>query len=235
MPRRLERGLVAADRANRLTDGRFDPRVLRDLEQLGYPGAALAEPGPGSWADADGRGPIRQATPGVVAVDEPVDLGGIGKGLALRWGTAIVERHGIDRFILEAGGDLVARGAGPDGGTWLIGNENPAMTTEPLVEMAIEHPAVATSSVRIRSWFHDGLPVHHLIDPRTRTPADGGLQAVTVLGPDGVGGGLVEDALPRRSRGDRARGAGAWSRGVVDHRGGRRRDDRSRPRPLGFR
>jgi FAD:protein FMN transferase len=185
VPRRLERALVAADRAHRMTDGRFDPRVLRDLEQIGYPGAPLAEMDPEPSRDADGRGPIlRRAAPGSVAVDEPVDLGGIGKGLALRWGTAIVERHGIDRFILEAGGDLVARGAGPDGGTWLVGIENPAVATEPLVGIAIEDAAVATSSVRVRSWVHDGRPVHHLVDPRTRAPADAGLQAVTVLGPD---------------------------------------------------
>ena len=38
---RLRRALAAADRAHRLTDGRFDPRVLADLDRLGYRGAPL--------------------------------------------------------------------------------------------------------------------------------------------------------------------------------------------------
>ena len=42
---RLRRALVAADRARRVTGGRFDPRVLVDLDRLGYRGAALDEPG----------------------------------------------------------------------------------------------------------------------------------------------------------------------------------------------
>ncbi len=48
----------------------------------------------------------------------------------------------------------------------------------------MEHGALATSSVRLRSWVTDGRRVHHLIDPRTGEPADGGLRAVTVHGPD---------------------------------------------------
>ncbi len=46
VPRRLERALVAADRAHRITDGRFDPRVLRDLDRLGYAGVPVAEARP---------------------------------------------------------------------------------------------------------------------------------------------------------------------------------------------
>lgn len=38
---RLRRALAAAWRAHHLTDGRFDPRVLGDLERLGYRGAPV--------------------------------------------------------------------------------------------------------------------------------------------------------------------------------------------------
>ena len=38
---RLRIALVAAERARRVTGGRFDPRVLDDLDQLGYRGAPL--------------------------------------------------------------------------------------------------------------------------------------------------------------------------------------------------
>ncbi len=181
IPWRLELALVAADRARRVTAGRFDPRVLRDLERLGYAGAPLeAMPGQPS-----GRSRIVcLVRRGEVEIDEPIDLGGIGKGLALRWAASIVERNGLDRFLLEAGGDLVGRGAGPDGGPWLVGIEDPAGGPDALAAIAVGQGAVATSSVRLRSWVQDGRPVHHLLDPRTGEPANGGLLAVTVHGPD---------------------------------------------------
>ena len=123
-----------------------------------------------------------------MAIDEPIDLGGIGKGLALRWAAAIVERNGVGGFLLEAGGDLVARGPGPVGGSWHVGIEDPGGGPDERAAIAIERGAVATSSVRLRSWVQDGRDVHHLLDPRTGEPANGGLTAVTVLGPgSGVG------------------------------------------------
>ena len=48
--RRLIQALVAADRAGRLTEGRFDARVLADLERLGYHGIDL---GPNAGPAAD--------------------------------------------------------------------------------------------------------------------------------------------------------------------------------------
>jgi thiamine biosynthesis lipoprotein len=216
VPRRLERALVAADRACRVTDGRFDPRVLRDLDRLGYRGATL---GPGAASPAGdlaaGTRVVERAGPARAAVSSPVDLGGIGKGITLRWAAALLERRGVTRFLLEAGGDLVARGPGPDGDPWLVGIEDPAGGHDPLGAIAVEDGAVATSSIRIRSWVHDGRTVHHLLDPRTGEPVESGLRAVTVFGPDPawaevwsktlfVGGG---SAIAGEARG---RGLAAW-------------------------
>ncbi len=212
IPWRLELALAAADRAHRVTAGRFDPRVLRDLVRLGYPGAPLeATPEPPS-----GRTRIvRLVRRGEVEIDEPIDLGGIGKGLALRWATTIVERNGLDRFLLEAGGDLVARGAGPDDGPWLVGIEDPAGGTDALAAIAVGQGAVATSSVRLRSWVQDGRPVHHLLDPRTGEPATGGLLAVTVHGPDPAWAEVWSKSLFIEGRTEivataRAHGLAAW-------------------------
>jgi thiamine biosynthesis lipoprotein len=90
----------------------------------------------------------------------------------------------VTRFLLEAGGDLVARGPGPDGDPWLVGIEDPAGGTDPLGAIVVEAGAVATSSVRLRSWIQDGRTVHHLLDPRTGEPVESGLRAVSVYGPD---------------------------------------------------
>lgn len=177
--RRLVRALVAARRAWRVTGGRFDPRVLADLDRLGYRGAEVGtSEGAGEvdrsrppkpdceWLCADSRSDR-------AAVETPVDLGGIGKGLALRWAGHLLERtlagagaaaagtatenprEARPGFLLEAGGDLVGRGGAPGGGPWLIGIDDPragTATTGPLAVIAIADGAAATSSVAVHRW-----------------------------------------------------------------------------------
>ncbi len=188
---RLYRLLAASERARRLTGGRFDPRVLADLERLGYRGAALppARPGaivpPGApeasvpWLKRD---PCRQA----VSLSVPVDSGGIGKGLALRWAWRAIEPDlGGRGALLEAGGDLVGLGPGPDGGAWLIGLEDPAGGSDPLAAVLLEQGALCSSSIAVTHWqARDGRAVHHLLDPQTGEPGGEGLRAVTVAASD---------------------------------------------------
>jgi thiamine biosynthesis lipoprotein len=222
--RRLERAIVAADRARRVTGGRFDSRVLVDLDRLGYRGAALppdvsrvagrADPGSG------GRGRIAcRVAPGRFRIDRPVDLGGIGKGLALRWAAARLDRRGVRSYLLEAGGDLLARGQGPDGGGWRVGIEDPAGGDVPLAVIAVEDLAVTTSSVGVSAWVVDGRPVHHLLDPATGQPGGDGLLAVTVTGRDPAWAEVWSKSLflaGRRGIAElaRARGLAAWWIGV---------------------
>lgn len=199
--RRLGRALAAADRAGRITDGRFDARVLTDLERLGYAGAKLGTPEELTGRPADPadrrtrieqrpRAPWLRADPrsSLVGVAKPIDLGGIGKGLALRWAWRRIQRAVIDRgggAMLEAGGDLVAGGPAPQPGPWVIAIEDPSGAAEPVATVAVAIGAVATSSILVNRWTAtDGRPVHHLVDPRTGQPGGAGLLAVTVAGSD---------------------------------------------------
>ena len=217
---RLRRALVAADRAHRVSAGRFDPRVLVDLDRLGYRGAQLRPVPPSDPPDAPGVG--RPSTGPVVerrgrhdvSIARPIDLGGIGKGLTLRWAADRLVRGGARDFLLEAGGDLVVRGLDPDGGRWQIGIEDPAGGDD-LAVIAISDVAVATSSIQVNRWSVDGRTVHHLLDPRTGEPAEGGLVAVTVAGPDPAWAEVWSKVLFVGGRttvaGEaRARGLAAW-------------------------
>jgi thiamine biosynthesis lipoprotein len=186
--RRLERAIAAADRARRLTDGRFDPRVLVDLDRLGYRGAELPATAFSAQAASpslprDDRIACRVAA-GRIRVDRPVDLGGIGKGLALRWAADRIDRCGVRSYLLEAGGDIVARGRGPDDGGWRVAIEDPVGGPAPVAVIDAEDLAVTTSSVGVNAWIVDGRPVHHLVDPATGQPGGDGLLAVTVAGRD---------------------------------------------------
>jgi thiamine biosynthesis lipoprotein len=208
--RRLRTALALVDRAGRVTGGRFDASILGTLERIGERGARLdAVPGTPLAVSP------RELTGRAHVPPVPLDMGGVGKGLALRWAAAaaMAELAPGTGLLLEAGGDLIAAGASPEGG-WPIGIEDPAAEpggvaagdtdgaadagadatggaadeaggAPPLVVLALSEGAVATSSVRVRNWIApDGRPVHHLVDPATREPARTGLLAVTVAHSD---------------------------------------------------
>lgn len=207
--RRLERAIVTADRARRVTGGRFDPRVLSDLDRLGYRGAPVPAV-PGAGAPMVWRG-----APGELHLDRPIDLGGIGKGLALRWTAARLDRRGLRSYLLEAGGDLFARGRGPDEAGWRIGIEDPTGKAGPLAVMSVVDLAVATSSVGVHAWTVDGRSVHHLVDPATGEPGGDGLLAVSVAAVDAAWAEVWSKSLFLAGRAGigvdaRARGVAAW-------------------------
>lgn len=180
-----------AHHAHLVTDGRFDPRVLRALVRDGYgesrqfsPTPVLAEPGIAAAADV--RPSWEPAFDGdrMLLGGQPIDLGGIGKGLAVRWAAEHLRGAGAG-FIVDAGGDIATGGISPDGGRWSIGIENPWNSNgEPVAVVDATDAAVATSSIRLRSWTHEGHVRHHLIDPRTGEPGGAGLVAVSVVAED---------------------------------------------------
>ena len=214
---RLRTALAMVHRAGRLTGGRFDARVLTTLERIGEHGAALDPRGERpsvAVANPDARFPA-------VVPDAPLDMGGVGKGLALRWAAAAATAAlpGDAGVMLEAGGDVVAAGI-PPGPGWLVGIEDPVADpgpdAPPIAVAALHDGAIATSSIRVRNWIGpDGRPVHHLIDPRTGEPARTGLVAVTVAGADPAWSEVWSKALFLAGRGAigdeaRSRGIAAW-------------------------
>ena len=194
VPRRCFDAVAEAHHAYQLTAGRFDPRILGDLVALGYGGTLPFDGGP---VVADGAvvrrrlalahwSPELRARAGMYAIrlgGLPIDLGGIGKGLAVRWAGALLANVGADHLI-EAGGDCLAAGRAPDGGPWHLGVEDPAGGSDPVAVLGLSDLAVTTSSIRVRHWTAAGRPVHHILDPRTGLPGGRGLRSVTVVGPD---------------------------------------------------
>lgn len=196
--------LEEAKRAHDITGGRFDPRVYSVLVGLGYDKTlpfgereVRLERGSssshvrkmGAW-----RPRFRYASNEVVLGDSPVDLGGIGKGLAVRWSSQALARATTD-FLIEAGGDCFCAGFASDGEPWKIGVEDPSNKDAPICVLALHDRAVTTSSIRLRRWAVDGEIVHHLIDPVTMKPGGHGLLAVTVVGSDPANAEVWSKAL----------------------------------------
>jgi len=220
VPPTLFLAIQEAYRAHQKTKGRFDPRVLRSLVGLGYDRslgfsgggvetatAGALRPPAGPWRPRFRGGPHPQLQIG----REPLDLGGIGKGLALRWACERLASD-LDDFLIDAGGDIACRGAGPEDDGWHVAVEDPRNGAWPLAVLALRDEACATSSVRLRRWRSGGRGVHHLVDPRSGKPGGAGLLAVTVIADDPVEAEVLTKALflaGRRGIGDEASRAGA--------------------------
>ena len=205
-PEALYSLVVEAVAAHERTAGMFDPRIHDRLVELGYDRsfhllppaqaepasrAEPASPGGCSRPVANPAGP--EWRPGSVPVlrlinlrGARIDLGGIGKGMAVRRAAHRL-RSAAANFLIDAGGDLYAAGSPPDTPGWRVGVESPWGSDRPVAVLEVSDKAVATSSVRIRNWKRGDRQVHHLIDPRTGEPGGDGLVAVTVIDADPVG------------------------------------------------
>jgi thiamine biosynthesis lipoprotein len=76
---------------------------------------------------------------------------------------------------------LRVAGHAPEGGRWSISIHDPFDDSRELMRVGLTEGAVATSSRVHRTWQRDGQPVHHVIDPRTGSPADIRTAAVTAI------------------------------------------------------
>ena len=176
----------AAFAAYKRTSGRFDPRVIGDLERLGYDTTFSAMR---SVLDVAGRSPRRgpwqprfsMVGSSINLGGSAIDLGGIAKGWAVDRAVELALRSG-GAGLVDLGGDGRASGPGAEGQPWSIGIEDPLGGSLPAATFAMVEGAYATSSTRIRQWSAAGRRVHHLIDPSTGEPGGAGLASVTVLG-----------------------------------------------------
>jgi thiamine biosynthesis lipoprotein len=171
--------------ASRRTGRLVNPLLLSQIEAAGY--TETIESVRGSVRQRAASAPcapdweIRLEPDGTVAIPlgTGVDLGGFAKG----WTVDLASERmaPADNWLINAGGDLLARGEGPDGGGWTVGVEDPFAPDRCVATLAVRNGAVATSSTMRRRWWTQEGDAHHLIDPRTGLPSETGLASVTVV------------------------------------------------------
>ncbi len=203
VPPVLARAIEEAHRAYLRTGGLFDPRILGDLVRLGYDrtlvfGAEEIDTlrPPGSRPPLDPWRPRFRGGrhPEIHLGGLPVDLGGIGKGLAVRWAAERL-RPDLGSFLIAAGGDCAAVGPGPEGRGWSVGIEDPSDASSVVAVLQLRDAACATSSLRVRHWRSGGKEVHHLLDPRTGEPGGAGLRSATAVALDPADAEVTSKAL----------------------------------------
>lgn len=146
-----------------LTGGAVNPLVGGSLDRLGYDHAYSLTPS-GPPVAAPPWSSVEWAPPHL-STSEPVaiDIGAAGKGCLVDSVADILLTAGVDRFTVDASGDMVHRGSAP-------------------IRVALEHPgdpdlaigvaelgdgALCASAVNRRVWGDD---LHHVLDARTGEP-----------------------------------------------------------------
>jgi len=117
--------------------------------------------------------------------DQYVDLSAIAKGYGVDALAGLLEEKGIDRFLVEIGGELRASGHKPNGEPWRLAIEAPVAGAERTAQtlISLDQGAVATSG-DYRNFFEEkGIRFSHTIDPRTGRPIRHRLASVTVIRP----------------------------------------------------
>ncbi len=121
-----------------------------------------------------------------------LDLGAVAKGYAAMQAAAVLADAGISRAVLSLGGNVQTLGEKADGTDWIVGVTDPFDTTATAATLSVSGSmAIVTSGGYQRFFEEDGTRYHHILDPETGCPANGGLASVTIVAQNG----LLADAM----------------------------------------
>ena len=122
---------------------------------------------------------LRQETGGFFDARAPVpgriDPSGLVKGWAVDRCGAILDESGARNYAVNAGGDMVLRGAALPDDRWRVGIQHPLVRDRIAKVVEANDLAVATSGAYARG--------DHVVDPHTAAPPAGVL-SVTITGPE---------------------------------------------------
>lgn len=114
-----------------------------------------------------------------------LDCGAIAKGYAVDRVARILESHGVKNYMVEIGGEVVAKGRNTDSKPWNIGITKPTdQQTEMQEIFSFSDVALATSG-NYRNYRTDahGHIYAHTIDPRLGRPVQQTLLSATIIAP----------------------------------------------------
>ena len=177
-------------RIGELTGGAFDVTVGPLVNAWGFgPGErtpSLADTELDRLRAAVGWGKIAVGDTTVTKLADGVycDLSAVAKGFGVDQAARALDAHGHQNYMVEIGGEVLARGVNGEGRAWRIGIEKPSEAGQGLQGVIeLDGMAMATSGDYRNFWEEDGVRYSHTIDPRTGRPVRHQLASVTVLEP----------------------------------------------------
>ncbi len=102
----------------------------------------------------------------------------------------MLERNGVENYLVEVGGEIVAKGNNPQNGKWHVSIDKPIISDGDIVHesaeiIAVSNQAIATSG-NYRNYKEDSLGNRyaHIINPKTGRPTTTDILSATVIAND---------------------------------------------------
>lgn len=170
------------------SDGAFEPTIKPLLRAWGFgPGSqGPKHPTADELAAAKARMGYQQLSMQgeqlCKAVALELDLNSIVAGYAIDQLGERLQAMGVERYLVEATGELKAQGLKPKAQPWRIAIEAPH-DNERVAQQVVTLDGIGVSnSGDYRNYYEeDGVRLSHTLDPRTEKPIDHHLASVTVL------------------------------------------------------
>ena len=114
-----------------------------------------------------------------------LDFNAIAQGYTSDLIGSYLESMGVQNYLVDVGGEIIARGGKPDGSAWVVGIEKPAANwdSDRVVQQRVElsDKGIVTSGNYRKYVERDGKRYSHCIDPTTGYPVEHSLLSATVI------------------------------------------------------
>ena len=119
-----------------------------------------------------------------------LDFNAIAQGYTSDLIASFLDSRGIKNYLVDTGGEIMARGEKPNGQPWIVGIEKPAdnWDSEQVVHtrVALRDKGLVTSGSTRKYVERNGKRYSHCIDPKTGYPVEHNVLSVTVLAENSV-------------------------------------------------
>jgi thiamine biosynthesis lipoprotein len=184
-----------AQEAARLSDGYFDPTISPIVTAWGFSykhGDSITPQLIDSLKQLVDYRNIRIEEGKVVKANPAMtlDFNAIAQGYTSDLIAYFLDSRGIKNYLVDTGGEIMARGCKPNGQPWIVGIEKPAdnWDSEQVVHtrIALRDKGLVTSGSTRKYVERDGKRYSHCIDPKTGYPVEHNVLSVTVLAENSV-------------------------------------------------
>ena len=118
-----------------------------------------------------------------------LDCSSIAKGYGVDKVAQLLNKKGVEHFMVDIGGEVVVKGKNPRMKTWRIGINKPiedslSINQELQTILEVSNVGMATSGNYRKFYYKDGKRYAHTIDPRLGTPIQHNILSATVIAKD---------------------------------------------------
>ncbi|PSL26142.1 thiamine biosynthesis lipoprotein [Dyadobacter jiangsuensis] len=110
-----------------------------------------------------------------------LDFNGIAQGYSVDILGAFLKSRGIDRFMVEIGGEVLCSGTKNGGTAWVTGIENPLKPAALAATVTLTDRAMTTAGNYHNHIIRNGITYNHIIDPRSGDPRTGSMEQTPLL------------------------------------------------------